>query len=240
MLKDACSLPLGSVRLTEAFLPSGKPSNKDMQGGPPPRGRAELDAVDWWPRKGGRLVGIGGTIRNLAAATLKRARHAGHRRAGLRADAGRAGGADRGAGRQAGLQARLDPRHQARPQRRDPGRRPRAGQADGRGRLRRDRGLGGRPAGGDLLRVPAGGLGPAAVRGRAAGVGGQPRPPLPHRRQARRPRGQAVAASCSTRSRRPGSTTTATPSASSCGRPASCTTSAWRSTTTTITTTPPT
>ena len=28
--------------------------------------------MDWWPQKGGRLVGIGGTIRNLAAATLKR------------------------------------------------------------------------------------------------------------------------------------------------------------------------
>ena len=39
---------------------------------------------------------------------------------------------------------------------------------------------------------------------------------------------------------RPGSTTSATPSASCCGRPASCTTSAWRSTTTTIITTPPT
>jgi exopolyphosphatase / guanosine-5'-triphosphate,3'-diphosphate pyrophosphatase len=32
----------------------------------------QLDAVDWWPQKGGRLVGIGGAIRNLAAATLKR------------------------------------------------------------------------------------------------------------------------------------------------------------------------
>ncbi len=31
----------------------------------------ELEKVDWWPQKGGRLVGIGGTIRNLAAATLK-------------------------------------------------------------------------------------------------------------------------------------------------------------------------
>lgn len=69
-LKDACSLPLGSVRLTEAFLPSGKPSNKELKA---VRRHVtdELDAVDWWPQKGDRLVGIGGTIRNLAAATLK-------------------------------------------------------------------------------------------------------------------------------------------------------------------------
>ena len=69
-LADACSLPLGSVRLTEAFLPSGKPSSKEMKA---VRRHVtdELEKVDWWPQKGGRLVGIGGTIRNLAAATLK-------------------------------------------------------------------------------------------------------------------------------------------------------------------------
>ena len=66
-LEDTCSLPLGSVRLTEAFLPSGKPSNKELKA--VRRHVAdELEEVDWWPRKGGRLIGIGGTIRNLAAA----------------------------------------------------------------------------------------------------------------------------------------------------------------------------
>jgi exopolyphosphatase/guanosine-5'-triphosphate,3'-diphosphate pyrophosphatase len=70
-LKDQCSLPLGSVRLTEAFLSSGKASGKDRKAVRRHVAR-QLDAVDWWPQKGGRLVGIGGTIRNLAAATLKR------------------------------------------------------------------------------------------------------------------------------------------------------------------------
>ena len=70
-LKDTCSLPLGSVRLTEAFLPSGKPSSKELKA-VRRHVAGELDGVDWWPRKGGRLIGIGGTIRNLAAATLKR------------------------------------------------------------------------------------------------------------------------------------------------------------------------
>lgn len=69
-LKDECSLPLGSVRLTEAFLPSGKPSGKELKS-VRRHVAGQMDAVDWWPQKGGRLVGIGGTIRNLAAAALK-------------------------------------------------------------------------------------------------------------------------------------------------------------------------
>ena len=69
-LDEARSLPLGSVRLSEAFLPSGKASKKERKG----VGRhvaGELEGIEWWPKKGGRLVGIGGTIRNLAAAVLK-------------------------------------------------------------------------------------------------------------------------------------------------------------------------
>jgi exopolyphosphatase / guanosine-5'-triphosphate,3'-diphosphate pyrophosphatase len=70
-LKDSCSLPLGSVRLSEAFLPSGKPSNKERKA---VRKHVveQVEAIDWWPQKGGRLVGIGGTVRNLAAAALKK------------------------------------------------------------------------------------------------------------------------------------------------------------------------
>ena len=47
---------------------------------------------------------------------------------------------------------------------------------------------------------------PRAVRRRAARVGGEPRPPLQLGARARRPRGRAVAARCSTGSRAPGCT----------------------------------
>jgi exopolyphosphatase / guanosine-5'-triphosphate,3'-diphosphate pyrophosphatase len=69
LLRDAESLPLGAVRVTERFLP-----NEDA----PAKAMKELrehvaeriEALGWW---GGvpRLVGIGGSIRNLAAAAQK-------------------------------------------------------------------------------------------------------------------------------------------------------------------------
>ena len=83
------------------------------------------------------------------------ARDPGHRRAGLRAHARRARGADRGARRAAGLEARAGEGHQVRPRRRDPRRRARARHGDGGGRLRRHRGDRGRPARGRLLRAAA-------------------------------------------------------------------------------------
>ncbi|HZU61314.1 MAG TPA: Ppx/GppA phosphatase family protein [Solirubrobacteraceae bacterium] len=63
-----CSLPLGAVRLTEEFLPrSGKPRRKELE-----RLRAHLEKeladVPWLSEVGGQLVGIGGAVRNLAAA----------------------------------------------------------------------------------------------------------------------------------------------------------------------------
>jgi exopolyphosphatase / guanosine-5'-triphosphate,3'-diphosphate pyrophosphatase len=69
-LTDAESLPLGSVSVSEEFLPDEKATTKGMKA---LRGRVadELDALGWWTG-GGRLVGIGGTIRNLAAAAMKR------------------------------------------------------------------------------------------------------------------------------------------------------------------------
>jgi exopolyphosphatase/guanosine-5'-triphosphate,3'-diphosphate pyrophosphatase len=64
------SLPLGSVRVSEEFLPGEKATAKRMKA---LRGRVrgELEALGWWGGDG-RLVGIGGTIRNLAAAAMKR------------------------------------------------------------------------------------------------------------------------------------------------------------------------
>ncbi|HEU4658279.1 MAG TPA: Ppx/GppA phosphatase family protein [Capillimicrobium sp.] len=62
------SWPLGAVRMTERFLPSGEPAtNKQLKAL-----RAHVaDALaghPWVAASGERLVGIGGTVRNLAAA----------------------------------------------------------------------------------------------------------------------------------------------------------------------------
>src|SRR5215212_1337240 len=68
-LTDAESLPLGSVRISEQFLPGDKASAKGMKG-VRKRVESELEELGWW-QGGGRLVGIGGTIRNLAAAAMR-------------------------------------------------------------------------------------------------------------------------------------------------------------------------
>jgi exopolyphosphatase/guanosine-5'-triphosphate,3'-diphosphate pyrophosphatase len=63
------SWPLGAVRMTEHFLPDGDEAPKKARKAL----RAHVEntlAIDapWLPRAGRRLVGIGGTMRNLAAA----------------------------------------------------------------------------------------------------------------------------------------------------------------------------
>jgi exopolyphosphatase/guanosine-5'-triphosphate,3'-diphosphate pyrophosphatase len=62
------SFPLGAVRITERFLSDGGPAKrKDIK-----RVRAHvhqsLADLDWLGRAGSRLVGLGGSVRNLAAA----------------------------------------------------------------------------------------------------------------------------------------------------------------------------
>jgi exopolyphosphatase / guanosine-5'-triphosphate,3'-diphosphate pyrophosphatase len=69
-LAASASLRLGSVRVSEEFLPGEKAPAKAMRS-LRKRVAAELGELGWW-RGGGRLVGIGGTIRNLAAAAMKR------------------------------------------------------------------------------------------------------------------------------------------------------------------------
>jgi exopolyphosphatase / guanosine-5'-triphosphate,3'-diphosphate pyrophosphatase len=68
-LTDAESLPLGSVRVSEEFLPDEKASAKGMKA-LRKRVESDLGELGWW-EGGGRLVGIGGTIRNLAAAAMR-------------------------------------------------------------------------------------------------------------------------------------------------------------------------
>jgi exopolyphosphatase / guanosine-5'-triphosphate,3'-diphosphate pyrophosphatase len=70
-LAKAESLRLGSVRVSEEFLPGEKAPAKAVKA-LRKRVAGELEALGWWG-DGGRLVGVGGTIRNLAAAAMKRA-----------------------------------------------------------------------------------------------------------------------------------------------------------------------
>jgi exopolyphosphatase / guanosine-5'-triphosphate,3'-diphosphate pyrophosphatase len=67
---EAQSLPLGSVRVSEEFLPGEKAPAKAMKA-LRRNVSTQLEALGWW-HDGGRLVGVGGTIRNLAAAAMKR------------------------------------------------------------------------------------------------------------------------------------------------------------------------
>ena len=72
--RDAASFPVGAVRMTESFLADadpGKPARKkDLQ-----RLRdhvsGQLSAADWLSDHGGRLIGTGGAVRNLAAAAQR-------------------------------------------------------------------------------------------------------------------------------------------------------------------------
>jgi exopolyphosphatase/guanosine-5'-triphosphate,3'-diphosphate pyrophosphatase len=70
LLREAESLPLGAVRVTERFLP-GEETSKKQAKGLRKHVAEEIGRFDWWSG-GGRLVGIGGGIRNLAAAAQKR------------------------------------------------------------------------------------------------------------------------------------------------------------------------
>ncbi len=60
------SRPLGAVRMTERFLPRQRASRAELKDLRKHVAR-ELDGVSWLERSGGRMVGIGGTIRTLAA-----------------------------------------------------------------------------------------------------------------------------------------------------------------------------
>jgi exopolyphosphatase / guanosine-5'-triphosphate,3'-diphosphate pyrophosphatase len=74
-LEDSESWRLGAVRMTEAFLPDGESSAKAIKS----LRRHVADTVgDWFGGDGGRAVGIGGTVRNLATAAERRAGIDGH------------------------------------------------------------------------------------------------------------------------------------------------------------------
>jgi exopolyphosphatase/guanosine-5'-triphosphate,3'-diphosphate pyrophosphatase len=63
------SFPLGAVRLTEELLPGEGPAKKKELEPIRARVREALGGIDWLrDRRGERLVGLGGAVRNLAAA----------------------------------------------------------------------------------------------------------------------------------------------------------------------------
>ncbi|HZI91523.1 MAG TPA: Ppx/GppA phosphatase family protein [Thermoleophilaceae bacterium] len=71
-LAEAESVRLGAVRVSEAFLPSEDAGSKQLKALRKHVGRT-LAEFEWWQGgKGLRLAGVGGTIRNLAAAVQKR------------------------------------------------------------------------------------------------------------------------------------------------------------------------
>ena len=63
---DARSWALGAVRMTERFLPDERAKGKQLAA-LRAHVQEELSAAPWL-RRGGRLAGVGGTVRNLAAA----------------------------------------------------------------------------------------------------------------------------------------------------------------------------
>ncbi len=69
--RTLCSFELGAVRLTEKFLPGSEPAKKKELQQVRKHVRKALSGVDWL--SGNQLVGIGGAVRNLAAAEQRRA-----------------------------------------------------------------------------------------------------------------------------------------------------------------------
>jgi exopolyphosphatase/guanosine-5'-triphosphate,3'-diphosphate pyrophosphatase len=67
------SWPLGAVRMTERFLPSDGPAKPKQLKALRAHVAQELASAPWVAGRGGRLVGIGGTVRNLGAAAQRAA-----------------------------------------------------------------------------------------------------------------------------------------------------------------------
>jgi exopolyphosphatase/guanosine-5'-triphosphate,3'-diphosphate pyrophosphatase len=65
---ELTSFPLGAVRMTERFLADGGPAKRKDIRRVREHVRESLDTLDWLAESGARLVGLGGAVRNLAAA----------------------------------------------------------------------------------------------------------------------------------------------------------------------------
>jgi exopolyphosphatase/guanosine-5'-triphosphate,3'-diphosphate pyrophosphatase len=71
--RELTSFPLGAVRLTEEFLSGSGPAKKKELQRVRERVRETLSALRWLSRSGSRAVGVGGAVRNLAAAAQRAA-----------------------------------------------------------------------------------------------------------------------------------------------------------------------
>ncbi|MEA2411977.1 MAG: exopolyphosphatase / guanosine-5-triphosphate,3-diphosphate pyrophosphatase [Thermoleophilaceae bacterium] len=73
-LTHSASWQLGSVRVSEAFLPDDDSAGSKQLKALRKHVKSELESAEWLrPSDGARAVGIGGTIRNLASAAERRA-----------------------------------------------------------------------------------------------------------------------------------------------------------------------
>jgi exopolyphosphatase / guanosine-5'-triphosphate,3'-diphosphate pyrophosphatase len=69
--RELGSWRLGSVRMTERFLPANGPAKRRQIEQLREHVAGELERAAWLARAGPRLVGVGGTVRNLAAAVQR-------------------------------------------------------------------------------------------------------------------------------------------------------------------------
>ena len=70
---ESSSWRLGAVRMTERFLPDDGPATDKQLKRLRAHVAGKLATAPWLPRSGSRLVGLGGTVRNLAAAAQRAA-----------------------------------------------------------------------------------------------------------------------------------------------------------------------
>jgi exopolyphosphatase/guanosine-5'-triphosphate,3'-diphosphate pyrophosphatase len=73
LAREVDSWPLGAVRMTERFLPDDKPAKPKQLRELRAFVAGALERAPWVQRSGSRIVGIGGTMRNLAAAAQREA-----------------------------------------------------------------------------------------------------------------------------------------------------------------------
>jgi exopolyphosphatase / guanosine-5'-triphosphate,3'-diphosphate pyrophosphatase len=67
----SASWQLGAVRMTERFLPNGGPAKRRQLQELRTHAEGQVQQAEWLAGAGRRLVGIGGTVRNLAAAAQR-------------------------------------------------------------------------------------------------------------------------------------------------------------------------
>ena len=70
---ESSSWRLGAVRMTERFLDDDGPATKKQLDRLRSHVEQRLERAPWLGRSGDRLVGVGGTVRNLAVATQRAA-----------------------------------------------------------------------------------------------------------------------------------------------------------------------